>query len=361
MPLFSRVVLAVTGVAVISAALTVGWVHKIDSIRSKKLADTATETHARADQGDLSAEYSLACMYYEGRGVPQDYAEASRWYRKAAEQGYAKAQFGLGDLYLQGKGVPQDYAETARWNQKAAAQGYARAQAGLGYMYLKGVGVSQDYAEAFHWYGKAADQGNVDAEHALGYIYLNGIGVPQDYHLAVPWIQKAADQGDPEAQATIGSMYASGLGLPKNEYEAYRWFHKAAEKGDPKAKSAIERLGRESVGKMRWVELCMALVGLVVGLWAALEFLLPGKTLSDRRQVAVTLFGVVLLSNAGLSLYNFAHYNLRFSPQWHAFHIARYMFAAALIPLAAIVVLPFKRDDSGASGEAGASSRPDHL
>ncbi len=31
-------------------------------------------------------------MYEKGQGVPQDYAEAVSWYRKAAEQGDAYAQ-----------------------------------------------------------------------------------------------------------------------------------------------------------------------------------------------------------------------------------------------------------------------------
>ncbi len=31
-----------------------------------------------------------------GEGVPQDYAEAAKWYRLAAEQGYATAQTILG-------------------------------------------------------------------------------------------------------------------------------------------------------------------------------------------------------------------------------------------------------------------------
>jgi TPR repeat protein len=34
-------------------------------------------------------------MYANGQGVPQDYGEAIRWYRKAAEQGFADAQFNL--------------------------------------------------------------------------------------------------------------------------------------------------------------------------------------------------------------------------------------------------------------------------
>jgi TPR repeat protein len=47
--------------------------------------------------------------------VLQDYAEAARWYRKAAEQGNAIAQTNLGTMYFQGQGVPQDYAEAVRW------------------------------------------------------------------------------------------------------------------------------------------------------------------------------------------------------------------------------------------------------
>jgi len=71
-------------------------------------------------------------MYYQGKGVPQDYAEAVRRYRKAADQGHAWAQDGIGYMYSQGKGVPQDYAEAARWYRKAADQGDTRAQRILG-------------------------------------------------------------------------------------------------------------------------------------------------------------------------------------------------------------------------------------
>ena len=42
--------------------------------------------------------------------MPQDYAQALAWYRKAVEQGEARAQEDLGDLYYKGRGVPRDYA-----------------------------------------------------------------------------------------------------------------------------------------------------------------------------------------------------------------------------------------------------------
>jgi TPR repeat protein len=34
-----------------------------------------------------SAPYNLGLMYYNGKGVRQDYAEAVKWYLLAAEQG----------------------------------------------------------------------------------------------------------------------------------------------------------------------------------------------------------------------------------------------------------------------------------
>ena len=68
-----------------------------------------------AEEGNPIAQYNLGLMYDNGEGVPQDYAEAMRWYRLAAEQGCADAQYELGYMYENGLGVPQDYAEAAHW------------------------------------------------------------------------------------------------------------------------------------------------------------------------------------------------------------------------------------------------------
>ena len=42
---------------------------------------------AEAQQGNDIAQYNLALMYNDGRGVTQDYKQAVKLYRKAAEQG----------------------------------------------------------------------------------------------------------------------------------------------------------------------------------------------------------------------------------------------------------------------------------
>jgi TPR repeat protein len=45
-------------------------------------------------------------LYDKGRGVPQDYVQAKKWYRNSSEQGLSIAQNFLGFMYLLGHGVP---------------------------------------------------------------------------------------------------------------------------------------------------------------------------------------------------------------------------------------------------------------
>ena len=85
-------------------------------------------TKELAEGGDAEAQNNLGFMYYYGEGVPQDYKEATKWYRLSAEQGNAMAQYNLGNSYYNGEGVPQDYKEAVKWQRKAAEQGYANDQ-----------------------------------------------------------------------------------------------------------------------------------------------------------------------------------------------------------------------------------------
>jgi tetratricopeptide (TPR) repeat protein len=140
----------------------------------------------------------------------RDYAEAMRWYRKAADQGNADAQFDVGWLYKNGWGVPQDYAEALRWCHNAADQGNVVAQNNIGRHYENGWGVAQDYAEAMRWFRKAADRGNATAQANIGVLYQNGWGVAQDSAEARAWMQKAAAAGDDNAKRWLVSHQGPG-------------------------------------------------------------------------------------------------------------------------------------------------------
>ena len=65
--------------------------------------------------GSAMAQDYLGVFYATGQGVTKNYAEAAKWFRKAAEQNFAKAQSHLGLSYAEGEGVPKDYVEGYRW------------------------------------------------------------------------------------------------------------------------------------------------------------------------------------------------------------------------------------------------------
>ena len=156
-----------------------------------------------AEDGTPFPQFLVGRIYESGKGVPQDYAEAVRWYRKAAEQGSVRAQFSLGFAYDHGNGVPKDPVAAASWYQKAADREYTldlgdnvsilMSQLNLGILYVSGrQGVPKDSVKAAHWWRKAAEKGEARAQFFLGSAYFRGDGVPQDYVEAYVWSNLAA-------------------------------------------------------------------------------------------------------------------------------------------------------------------------
>lgn len=135
------------------------------------LALTALLTaHANTKSNDPEDLWRMGFKYEYGDGVQQNYAEAAKWYRKAAEQGDAEAQLNLGNAYFTGQGVKQDAAEAAKWYRKAADQGDPIAQNNLGICYEE----SSNYPQAMYWYKKAADKGYKDARDFYNDLYERG-------------------------------------------------------------------------------------------------------------------------------------------------------------------------------------------
>ena len=233
----------------------------------------------KADQGEALAQWQLGECYANGKGVPEDKAEAVKWLCKAVGQGYeppfsfdsdlidslgelgnevkeeftkmysmkadqgdARAQWRLGKCYAEGAGIPEDKTEAANWYRKAAEQGYARAQFNLGNCYREGAGVPEDKAEAANWYRKAAEQEHARAQFELGNCYYNGAGVPEDKTEAVNWYRKAAEQWDADAQFNLAQCYDYGTGVPEDKAEAVKWYRKAAKQGHEEAAEALKRL-----------------------------------------------------------------------------------------------------------------------
>ena len=121
--------------------------------------------YKRAAAGDAESQYLLG-MHFQDAEFEEAYDEsvaadiperdAAYWLAKAAEQGIVDAQFALGNCYFNGTGVNQnrmisrDYAEAVKWFRKAADQRVEHAMESLA-VCLKAPGEPHDEREAERW------------------------------------------------------------------------------------------------------------------------------------------------------------------------------------------------------------------
>ena len=204
----------------------------------------------------LAALALIVWMVVDGRQEDPAEAEMRRFQalQSLAEKDDPDAQFGLAGLYREGKGVEADPRAAARWYLKAAGKGHVAARHALGQMFETGQGVKRSFHKAAEWYGLAAGLGgHAEAQYDLGTLYYYGRGVPHDYGEAIKWYRKAARQGHAVAQFFMGAMSEEGWGREADPVEAYAWYTLAMRKieqvkarnpkYDPEA--ARDKLGRK--------------------------------------------------------------------------------------------------------------------
>lgn len=112
-----------TGTAFFAVVLTISCGTIIGAnAAGRAAAQSIAATIARAERGDPAAAARLGWLFSTGRGVPQNYSEAAKWFYRAATRGNGDAQFALGMAYNKGQGVPRDYVLSYLWLNLSAAQ-----------------------------------------------------------------------------------------------------------------------------------------------------------------------------------------------------------------------------------------------
>lgn len=227
-----------------------------------------------AEGTDAKAKYALAEMYSDGKGVAQNFAEAAKWYRRAADAGSADAQGAMGLISLiKAVGLGRDDESAVRfgsdeskkaellsmifgaaeklqikdaaalndatqWLHKGADQGASGAQFLYGVMAAGGIGVEKNLTEAAKWIRLAATK-EAEAQALMGMLYLHGKGVEQDSSEGVRRLREAAEKGVPLAMTALGETYQAGTGVVQDYTEAAKWLRKAVEHNDAKAKAML--------------------------------------------------------------------------------------------------------------------------
>jgi hypothetical protein len=143
--------------------------------------------------------------YEKGEDVPQDLPAATALYLEIAKHTYREsssappAQYKLCQLYIAGKGVPQDYALAKSWCRKA---GTADAYMVMASMAEKGLGQARDPREAMELYRSAALQGPLQAYMETARMKIE-IGSHDEVKNAYFWYAIAAWSELPGANARL--------------------------------------------------------------------------------------------------------------------------------------------------------------
>lgn len=135
------------------------------------VAAETTDLTAKANEGDVAAQFALGQAHASGKGAPKDLKAAVDWLTKAADQGSIDACMALGKLYLGGSGMPKSSIDAAKWFRLAADRGNSAAQCQVARMHLAGAGVPKDDVEACKWAKVAFAQGDKQAKGILDFLY----------------------------------------------------------------------------------------------------------------------------------------------------------------------------------------------
>ena len=251
------------GLTLISAFVLLNFA-VVTSVEGAELVKTSeaqiTSIITSAESGDAKAQYNLAKLYEEGKGVPKSISKAVKWYHSAAVQGHVEAQykfataldghpeasFLIGKMYQGGTGVEINIPIALKLFKQAATKDYAEAQYVLGSMFASGEGVKRDNDETIRLWRKAAAQGHLKAKADLEKKFNILVAAETDKAAVtdtggvaargkIEATIRSAESGDANAQYNLAKLYEAGNGVAKSRIKALKWYQQAATQGHVEA------------------------------------------------------------------------------------------------------------------------------
>lgn len=216
---------------------------------------------AKAEKGDVMAQYHVAQCYSRGKGTRADFDAAEKWYTRAAQAGYGPAQLELAVQLSHGPARRFDHAAARHWYQKAAEQGSAEALRSCGQFLLEGgLDVPPDLETAMPFLQRAADLGDAEAQYLLGKSMIQPSSRHTDYPEGLSLLEKAAAQDHGMARFAVACTYLYGTGRPADPAEGVRQLERFVEKHPyPIALMRLADCYRDGLGTQRDYEKALAL------------------------------------------------------------------------------------------------------
>lgn len=166
-------------------------------------ADALPDWCLRAEEGDVKAQYQVACYFLE-HGTKIDQEDAARYLTMAARQGHPRACLLLAKQQLD-QGKLDEVAELLR---NAADCGLWEAAELLGECYSQGIGMAQNPQEAEQRFIQAAEWGGGEQMLQLALRYIRGDQVPASQGRAFSWVKRAQENGCSDAKERFDLQYA---------------------------------------------------------------------------------------------------------------------------------------------------------
>lgn len=179
-------------------------------------------------KGDARAGYRLGRIYYYAPAPYSNVRQAVKLFRETSGKVGLSALM-MGVASEEGKGTPQNFADAVDWYKKAIAMGQNEAYAYLGSAYMDGRGVPASEERGVSTLQEGADKGDARSQRRLAVLYTQGKGVPYDYEKALHWSLEAAKGGDVQAMYLAGAMYEKGIGTARSVDDARRLYHQAVD------------------------------------------------------------------------------------------------------------------------------------
>ncbi|MDE9555771.1 sel1 repeat family protein [Xenorhabdus bovienii] len=177
----------------------------------------ALDSFAQHADNDPQAAFSLAMMYWNGSGIPEDRFLAQKWLIKSASQNNRNALYNLG--YFRYHELINDTPEDIRGITsltKAADLDLAEAQVVLSELYLHGVkgNIQEDVDIARKYASFAVENDSIHGTIILGFIAYE---FDQDYKRAVEILTPVLKSGSSHPADILAHIYKrGGHGIEKN-------------------------------------------------------------------------------------------------------------------------------------------------
>ena len=144
-----------------------------------------TKLIKQADSGDVDAMVEVAnYVLWDDMTVPVEedlFERAISYLKRAIEAENTAAMISYGAVFYNGRGVEQDFNQAVHWYKEAADRGDSWAVNNMGYMYYYGRGdVEVDMELAYQYFSKAALLGVPNAYYKCGDMFYYGKYVAKD-------------------------------------------------------------------------------------------------------------------------------------------------------------------------------------